>query len=932
MTHKRIGPAILVLLSGLAASTATAQDDASVVRKQQGDPTGAAISPGQVEQEKAARAAAAAAAAAQQQIRTRAQPTTGTQTTPAGAAGTQGGAVRIPTPGTPAQPIRVEGEAPEVGPDEVALSDFSDALDLKTLVEFVAESLQINISASDQLAGQVVLNGPLVIKKADLIKFLDALLEQHGYFIVKDETINWYKISQDANVAFDLTATTRVIPTPGIRPSSLADAINAQLGVQNRQQRLTYLDDLGVIVVTETPRKIDSLVALVKSVLDRAADQQFIRFELNHIAASVARARVLELLGQSGGNSPIPGAPVVPGAAPGAGGSSGSLANLAERLTADAQGNALIFRGYGEEAEHVQDVLDVIDKPNTLEYKQYFAGTLALQIAQLAERFGFGTVQEIDSSSSSSTSVNQPFGQPFGQQGNNRNQQNFANVAAQQLGGGGGATSTGGPVMIVDANRGSIIYYGTATQQRQLGALIKVFDTEQDIVVIRTYKVKNQDATQVAEVLQNLLTQETGSDNSNPFFPGGGGFFNQFRNQFNQNQNQNQNNNNRTGTNRTGTTGTQRNTQGTNQRNQQGPIGFSGRGLPVGDGQGSLSGEDVFVVADPANNQVIVRASAKQQDEIAKLLTRLDQRRPQVFIEVQIVSVTATDDFRLAFETQLINANGTGGALNTNFGLGSLTTTSGTTTSGGFLSQKNVATGLGGLTAAIIKSDYVPITINALKRDADTRILSSPRLLVDDNQLAEIASTDEQPTSSTNQGTATTTTSFTGFESAGTTLSVTPSISDGGYLRLSYDIELSNFVGTGANGFPPPRQTRRLNSESVTIPGDSTIVVGGIEVSSKGNTTLKVPLIGDIPLLGYLFRDTNKNNSSTRLYVFITPRIMRDPGFRDLNLLTRGPAIEAGIAPDVPELEPVMVEIAGPYTPAPVTPGSPTSTPGGEQR
>lgn len=898
----RLAPAVVVMLAGLAQ----AQDPDQPPVKQTDDPTGAATTPQMEQEAKAARAAAAAAAALQQAGRTRAQPdATGAQVrSPAGAAGAP--AVRLPGSQPPATPSRVEGDGPQPGPDEVALSDFSDALDLKTLVEYVAEALQINISASDQLAGQIVLNGPLIVKKTELLRLLDALLEQHGYFIVHDQSVNWYKIAQDTSVAFDLTATTRVVPTPGIRPSSLADAINAQLGVQNRQQRLTYLDDLGVIVVTETPRKIDSLVSLVRSVLDRAAEQQFIRFELSHIAASVARTRVLELLGQSSGAAAIPGAAVVPGAPAAGGGSSGSLANLAERLTADAQGNALIFRGFGEEAEKVQNVLDVIDKPNTLEYKQYFAGTLALQIAQLAERFGFGTVQEIASSTGTTTGA---ANQPFGQQGN-RNQAAINLAQQQALVGGASGASTGGPVMIVDADRGSIVYYGTPTQQRQLGDLIRVFNTEQDIVVIRTYKVKNQDASQVAEVLQNLLTQETGSDTTNPFFPGGG-FFNQFRNQFNQNQNQNQNTTNRnTRTGAAGTTGTNRNTN-TNQRTQQGPISFAGRGLPVGDGQGSLSGEDVYVVADPANNQVIVRASAKQQDEIARLLARLDQRRPQVFIEVQIVSVTATDDFRLAFETQLINANGTGGALNTNFGLGSLTTTTGTTTTGGFLSQKSVATGLGGLTAAIIKSEYVPITINALKRDADTRILSSPRLLVDDNQLAEIVSVDEQPTSSTNQGTATTTTSFTGFEEAGTTLSVTPSISEGGYLRLAYNIELSNFVGTGANGFPPPRQRRSLNSASVTIPGDSTIVVGGIEVSSKGSTVLKIPLIGDIPILGHLFRDNNKNNSSTRLYVFITPRIMRDASFRDLILLTRGPALEAGIEPDVPPLEPIMIEIVG---------------------
>src|SRR5205814_2242275 len=156
-------------------------------------------------------------------------------------------------------------------------------------------------------------------------------------------------------------------------------------------------------------------------------------------------------------------------------------------------------------------------------------------------------------------------------------------------------------------------------------------------------------------------------------------------------------------------------------------------------GAGALGGVDVFIMADTANNQVIIKAPKAQQEEFAKLILKLDQRRPQVQIEVQIVSVTANDDFRLAFETQLIAGQF---GLNTNFGLD---------------------------------------------------------------------------------------------EEAGTVVTVTPSISEAGYMRLNYDIELSNFVGTGnaATGSPPPKQVRHITSESVTIPGDTTIVVGGIKVDSR---------------------------------------------------------------------------------------------------
>jgi general secretion pathway protein D len=181
---------------------------------------------------------------------------------------------------------------------------------------------------------------------------------------------------------------------------------------------------------------------------------------------------------------------------------------------------------------------------------------------------------------------------------------------------------------------------------------------------------------------------------------------------------------------------------------------------------------------------------------------------------------------------------------------------------------------------------------------------------VDDNETAVIESLELQPTVTRSVGVSgAETEGFGGFEEAGTILRVTPSISDGGYLRLQYEVELSNFVGTGTGVVPPAKQRRSVNSDSVTIPGDTTIVVGGIQVDAENNTVTMVPLLGQIPLIGHLFRDTNKAKSSTRLYVFITPRIMRDPHFRDLMLLTRGPQAEAGLKADMPPLKPIMIEM-----------------------
>ncbi len=821
----------------------------------------------------------------------------------------------------------------DLKPGEVSLAAFADGLDLKALVEYVAEKLQINIIAADELSGTVVLNAPVVVKDSELIKLLDALLEQHGFTITEDAGIGFYKVTKIENVlmTFDGTlVTTKVIPTPSIRPSSLSDIISAQVGVMSgaaqpgvpgggARGRMNFLDDLGVIIVTDSPRRIEMIEQIVNVVMARAAEQEFIRFDLVHLAASAARTRVLELVGK---NSGIPGMPQVqqPGQPGVVGGQSNTnFDNLSDRLTVDPQSNALILRGYKDEEAKIKSLLAVLDRPTQAEYRQYFAGAAAQQIAQLAERFGLGGTETVETMAQSQA-------QPGGIVNNNnlRNQQQAGLQGLQQF---GQQQTLGGPVLVVDPSRGTITYNGTSAQQDTLAKLIKAFNPELEIVEFRAYKIKNMPSPDMADLLTGLIfNQEVTRSDSSFTLPGSGGSSRRGSGGFRDNSNSSMNsrvnqglngslngqtNQSQTQNGRTqrtsGRTGGSSGGGGTGNARLQSPLAFQTGDEPP-ESITSISTQDVFVLADEANNQVVVKATARDHRQIAKLVEKLDQRRPQVYIDVQIVSVTASDNFRLAVEVQGINANGTGGAANVNFGLGSLTSGTGTGTAGGFLSPKNIATGLPGLTAAVIRSNYVPIVMTALKSNADTRILSSPQLLVDDNESAEIVSLDEQPTTTTNIGTATTEGGFGGFVSAGTTLSVKPSISEGGYMRLEYEIELSNFNGTGSNGIPPPRQTRNVNSY-VTIPGNATIVVGGITVDSDVKTVVKVPILGDIPIIKYLFSDNSKTHQTTRLYIFITPRIMRDVNFGDPTLLTKGMAQDAGVDLGIPDLKPVMVEM-----------------------
>lgn len=783
---------------------------------------------------------------------------------------------------------------PEPGDDEVTLSAFSEPVELTALVEYVTTTLNINSSTKGQLTGTITFNAPVKIKKAQLLPLLDALLAQYNFTITLDPT-GFYMVHPVSDVQVNLdgeTATTRVFPVPNVKPSFLKPAIEAQMGGGAGSpanpgnpgtpgvRGIAYVDELGVIVATDSARRLGAIESLIRSLLDQYAKYRFIRRELEFVSAPVARERALSLLGANV-NSNTAQNPGQPNIDPNTGqptqgqpsvGASKSE-SLPERLSVDPTGNALVFRGTPDEEAVLDQVLEVIDVPNNLEPKSYEVGSSAKQIAEIAKVRGLGEVQLIEKPQQ--YDPNRPVFYNYYNDGQNRQQPAKA--------------VSGGPTMVVDEASGKITYYATARQHDELTKLINEINPSEERVVIRAYKLKHSDADKVSQIILGLIENQSlpNDTGSSPLVDTAGGY--------------------------------SRTTYSANGRRST----YYNPNTGANDGELTLAGgPDVFVLPDKANNQVLVKAPIKQQAEFSRLIEKIDLRRPQVFLEAKIVAVTASDEMRLAFETQLINAGGAGGVLNTNFGLSTFPTGSGLT------NRKTVATGLTGLTAALIKSDQIPIALTAFGRDIDTRILSSPQLLVADNEEAEIASIDQQPTQTTTLGNSgsTGTRDVQSYEyvDAGTKLTVKPQISEGGYLRLKYDIELSNFTGTGSDGQPPPKQKNNVKSDSVTVPTDMTVVVGGVVVSTDNRTVVKVPLLGDIPIVGALFRDDSHSDRKTTLYVFITPRIMRDDLFDDLRLLTQGPQAKSKLDADVPTLTPSSIDILTDAVPEPTPAFSPS--------
>jgi general secretion pathway protein D len=139
------------------------------------------------------------------------------------------------------------------------------------------------------------------------------------------------------------------------------------------------------------------------------------------------------------------------------------------------------------------------------------------------------------------------------------------------------------------------------------------------------------------------------------------------------------------------------------------------------------------------------------------------------------------------------------------------------------------------------------------------------------------------------------TTSFAGFESAGTTLTATPRIGEGDYLVLDYSFNFSNFTGQGTSAVPPPRSTNSFTG-TVEIPDGHTIIVGGLVTENETDSVTEVPLLGRIPVIGALFQTSDRTRTKSRVYAFIRPTILRDDKFADLKYISERELQRAEIA------------------------------------
>jgi type IV pilus secretin PilQ/predicted competence protein len=293
---------------------------------------------------------------------------------------------------------------------------------------------------------------------------------------------------------------------------------------------------------------------------------------------------------------------------------------------------------------------------------------------------------------------------------------------------------------------------------------------------------------------------------------------------------------------------------------------------------------------DERTNTIFFRETRSNIDTMRKLLVTIDKPTKQVMIEARLVEVTANP--RQSYGINWAGVVGSSTNAKT-FSYGAPGTTSGSTTGGnvpitdlvlGNANNHNILGNFSQLALgqfAILSVPQMSATLRFLNEDADAEFLANPRVVTADNLQAKIEINRAQPVPQLNFNEQTATAVFGGFQDKkfGNTLIVTPSINKENFVTLKVKPEISNKVGdstfvfAGATVSSPIIDTRTLESNVLIRSGD-TLAIGGLLQDEVAKARNKVPLLGDVPLLGYLFQERLNNRVKRNLLVFVTPTII----------------------------------------------------------
>lgn len=362
------------------------------------------------------------------------------------------------------------------------------------------------------------------------------------------------------------------------------------------------------------------------------------------------------------------------------------------------------------------------------------------------------------------------------------------------------------------------------------------------------YPVQNREAEELAELLQGVLTGGKSKNDSS--------------------SKKNGSSSTTTGSN-TSTSTTTGGGSGESRFDSTFSAASADRGLKTGNqGQSNpaFNAGKIRIVADAANNAILVYATQTEYESVLPMIKRLDSLPNQVLLEATIAEVTLTDELKFGlrwyFETgnfsfKLSDAvTGAVGASNPGFSL-------------------------------LFSAGETKIALNALSSITDVNVISSPNLMVLDNRKAVLQIGDQVPIateSAVDTSSDSTVVNSIELKDTGIILTVTPRVNDSGRVILDITQEVSDVVRTTTSGIDSPTIRQRKVTTTVVVNDGDSLALGGLIQKRDDVTKSQVPVLGDVPVLGNLFKHKEDTERRTELLILITPHVVRD--FREANDVT----------------------------------------------
>ncbi len=287
----------------------------------------------------------------------------------------------------------------------------------------------------------------------------------------------------------------------------------------------------------------------------------------------------------------------------------------------------------------------------------------------------------------------------------------------------------------------------------------------------------------------------------------------------------------------------------------------------VSGSQTAFSTDGIRVIADTSNNAVLLYATQAEYETILPMIRQLDSLPNQVLLEATIAEVTLTDELKFGLRWFFESGNFS-------------------------FKLSDVATGAVGATnpgfSLLFSAGETQIALNALSSITDVNIISSPNLMVLDNRQAVLQIGDQVPiaTESAVDTTATgTVVNSIELKDTGIILTVTPRVNDSGRVILDITQEVSDVVATTTSGIDSPTIRQRKVTTTVVVNDGDSLALGGLIQKKDELVRSHVPVLGDVPIVGNLFKNKQDTEQRTELLILITPHVVRD--FREANDVTQ---------------------------------------------